>query len=308
LISNIGDLQAVAALAETDGWLADERWVRTQTLREAVRIYRHVRAAGLASLDDLTVALDITLLELVRARPEPGSGLDRAQEAALHAITAVVDGMRLLPDAQPIMIEPAQVQRAAVGEDYDLAAYAAEVRLPCPVVYLDFADPGYAVPSRLLPADAPAFAGWTALLYGAFAWREGGCLAVMPMRGLITPDATPEEIFDGSVPQALFKVLYGPRDRLIRHSPANAIGIPTGRSSRCVYERQFEPGGATQSQQEALLAVWLAGDVVDVIRLLDDADFDAQPGPRGQRADNGQVVVPLVAHVNSEHRRGGDRP
>jgi hypothetical protein len=54
--------------------------------------------------------------------------------------------------------------------------------------------------------------------------------------------------------------------------------------------------------------VWLAGDVVDVIRLLDDADFDAQPGPRGQRADNGQVVVPLVAHVNSEHRRGGDRP
>lgn len=144
---HIGDLHAVAALAETDGWLADERWVRTQTLREAVRIYRHVRAAGLASLDDLTVALDITLLELVRARPEPGSGLDRAQEAALHAITAVVDGMRLLPDAQPI-----------------------------------------------------------------------------------------------------------------------------------------------------------------VIRLLDDADFDAQPGPRGQRAENGRVVVPLVAHVNSEHRRGGDRP
>ncbi len=305
----VAELLRLARAVAADGWLADERWAHTRTLREAVRIYRAVLDHELPQLNDTTVALGTTLSDLVAAKPEPGSLLDRAQEASLHTATAVIDGMTLLPETRPIIVEPAQVQLLVGLEDYDVADYAASVQLAFPVVYLDFADDSYAVPQRSYHADAVAFPGWTSLLYGAFAWRVADCLAVMPMRGLIPPGATAEQTFAGSVPQALFTVMYGPRESLADHSHPNVIGLPTGGRSTCIRDKQFRLGGNTQAEQELALAIWLAGDVVDVIRFLEAGHVHtlAEPVSRQVRrqAERKNQVIPLVVEIARRSTRRG---
>ena len=300
------ELFDTASRVKSEGWLDAERWSQTNSLAQAVRIYRRVTDAELPALQETLAAGRLTLDDVLDGSPEPGSAEDRLQKVAMHATTAVLYGMTLLSRAQPILVDPQLLLGLRSGPDANRETVRLDA-LPWPpydVVYLDLASATSEVLVHSTSAAGKVFPGWTAPLYGAFVWRESDCLAMIPMRGLTRPNGSQEAEGMSSPPQGLFKVLFGPTRSLERIEPPNTIGISIETGNVMVGSR-FGPGvemelpTLTQTEQEALLACELTAELLGTLKLLEDrrVRLDGAAPMTMSTVDSGSVT-PMIAHID----------